>query len=259
LHLLQNCPKRRREKRESVFGKTPRQFRNLKRRAVSKKPPGAVSRSADEGGQTMKTVDDLIAGYRRFRAGIYAEQVQLYRQLGEGQDPDVMLIACADSRAEPSDIFNAAPGQMFVVRNVANLVPPYQPDGGLHGVSAALEFAVNVLKVRHIVVMGHGGCGGVAASLHGDRGLPIGEFVTPWVKLLDGARERVLGSGSVNPQFALELEGIETSIGNLMSFPWVASAVEAGELELHGAWFAIAHGELHWRNPKTHRFEVVAP
>ena len=207
----------------------------------------------------MKTVDDLIAGYRRFRAGVYAEQAQLYRELGEGQDPDVMLIACADSRAEPSDIFNAAPGQMFVVRNVANLVPPYKPDGGLHGVSAALEFAVNVLKVRHIVVMGHGGCGGVTASLTESKSALIGEFVAPWVKLLDAARARVMDSGSLNPQFALELEGIETSLENLMSFPWVAEAVDAGKLELHGAWFAIKHGELHWRNPASRRFEIVAP
>ncbi len=207
----------------------------------------------------MKTVDDLIAGYRRFRAGVYAEQAQLYRELGEGQDPDVMLIACADSRAEPSDIFNAAPGQMFVVRNVANLVPPYKPDGGLHGVSAALEFAVNVLKVRHIVVMGHGGCGGITASLTQSKSPLIGEFVAPWVKLLDDARARVMDSGSLNPQFALELEGIETSLENLMSFPWVAEAVAAGKLELHGAWFAIKHGELHWRNPASRRFEIVAP
>jgi carbonic anhydrase len=207
----------------------------------------------------MKTVDDLIAGYRRFRAGVYAEQAQLYRELGEGQDPDVMLIACADSRAEPSDIFNAAPGQMFVVRNVANLVPPYKPDGGLHGVSAGLEFAVNVLKVRHIVVMGHGGCGGVTASLTESKSALIGEFVAPWVKLLDAARARVMDSGSLNPQFALELEGIETSLENLMSFPWVAEAVAAGKLDLHGAWFAIKHGELHWRNPASRRFEIVAP
>lgn len=207
----------------------------------------------------MKTVDDLIAGYRRFRAGVYAEQAQLYKELGEGQDPDVMLIACADSRAEPSDIFNAAPGQMFVVRNVANLVPPYNPDGGLHGVSAALEFAVRVLKVRHIVVMGHGGCGGVTASLTESKSALIGEFVAPWVKLLEAARARVMESGSLNPQFALELEGIESSLENLMSFPWVAKAVAAGDLELHGAWFAIKHGELHWRNPKTRRFEIVAP
>jgi len=207
----------------------------------------------------MKTVDEMIAGYRRFRAGVYAEQADLYRQLGEGQDPDIMLIACADSRAEPSDIFNAAPGQMFVVRNVANLVPPYQPNGGLHGVSAALEFAVNILKVKIIVVMGHGGCGGITASLTKNDSPLIGEFVAPWVKLLDSARERVIASNPVNPQFALELEGIETSIENLMTFPFVREKVEAGTLAIYGAWFAIRHGELHWRNARTGRFEIVAP
>ena len=206
----------------------------------------------------MESIDDLISGYRRFRAGAYAEQASLYRELGEGQDPNIMLIACADSRAEPSDIFNAAPGQLFVVRNVANLVPPYQPDGGLHGVSAALEYAVNVLQVENIVVMGHGGCGGIAASLDGQGNPAIGEFVTPWVSLLETARERVVESGSINPQFALELEGIEVSLQNLLSFPFVSEAVKAGKLSLHGAWFAIVHGELHWRNAKTGRFEVVS-
>jgi carbonic anhydrase len=205
----------------------------------------------------MKSIEELIEGYRRFRGGVYSEQAALYRELGEGQSPAIMLIACADSRAEPSDIFSAAPGQLFVVRNVANLVPPYMPDGKLHGVSSALEYAVNVLKVQHIVVMGHGGCGGVQASLAGGDNPLIGEFVTPWVSLLDQARDRVLESGSINPQFSLELEGIETSLKNLMSFPFVEKAVSAGELELHGAWFAIKHGELHWRNAKTGRFEVV--
>lgn len=107
--------------------------------------------------------------------------------------------------------------------------------------------------------MGHGGCGGVTASLIESKSPLIGEFVTPWVKLLEAARARVMESGSLNPQFALELEGIETSLENLMSFPWVAEAVAGGDLELHGAWFAIKHGELHWRNPKTRRFEIVAP
>jgi len=207
----------------------------------------------------MRTIEQLIEGYLRFRAGVYAQQAALYRELGEGQSPAIMLIACADSRAEPSDIFAAAPGQLFVVRNVANLVPPYMPDGKLHGVSAALEYAVNVLKVEHIVVMGHGGCGGIQASLAGGGNPDIGEFVTPWVSLLDEARQRVLESDPINPQYALELEGIESSLGNLMSFPFVQRAVEAGTLTLHGAWFAIKHGELHWRNGKTGRFEIVAP
>ncbi len=205
----------------------------------------------------MISIIDLFEGYRRFRAGAYATQAELYRRLGEGQSPKIMLIACADSRAEPSDIFNAAPGELFVVRNVANLVPPYQPDGGLHGVSAALEFAVKALKVEHIVVLGHGGCGGVTAALNG-AGPTLGEFVKPWVSLLDAARARVVASQSVNPQFALELEGIESSLQNLCTFPFVNDAIAAGCLSLHGAWFAIRHGELHWRNAETGRFEMIA-
>jgi len=237
---------------------------------------------------TMDGPEDMVAGYRRFRASTYKRQVSLYRELGLGQEPKVMLIACADSRADPSAIFDAAPGQLFVVRNVANLVPPYEPNGvGVHGVSAALEYAVTVLKVlcinaepvlsfsatrvplialialicvinysaaaqylhiyqvRHIVVMGHGGCGGVAASLAGGE---CGEFIGPWVRLLTPARDRVLCSGSWNPQYALELEGIDTSLANLMTFPFVREAVAERGLAIHGAWFAIHHGELHWRN-----------
>ena len=113
----------------------------------------------------MRTPEDLKNGYRAFRRGVYKHHANLYEELGRGQDPDIMIIACADSRAEPADIFNAAPGQLFVVRNVANLVPPYETGGGQHGVSAALEFAVTALEVEHIVIMGHGGCGGVQASL----------------------------------------------------------------------------------------------
>jgi len=205
----------------------------------------------------MHSLDDLLAGYRQFRAGGYQRDKDLYEALGEGQDPDVMLIGCADSRADPSDIFNAAPGQMFVVRNVANLVPPYQPDDRLHGVSAALEFAVTALKVKYIVVMGHGGCGGVAASLAAEQSGPVGQFIAPWVRLLDAARAKVLARKPEDVQLALEQEGVATSLANLMTFPFVAEAVERGDLELHGAWFAIKHGELHWRNAETGGFEKV--
>jgi carbonic anhydrase len=205
----------------------------------------------------MKSIEELIEGYRRFRGGVYSEQAALYRELGEGQSPAIMLIACADSRAEPSDIFSAAPGQLFVVRNVANLVPPYMPDGKLHGVSSALEYAVNVLKVQHIVVMGHGGCGGVQASLAGGDNPLIGEFVTPWVSLLDQARDRVLESGSINPQFSLEL-------GRNRNLPQ-----ESDELPLRGksrqcgragaAWRVVC--DQAWRTAlaerETGRFEVV--
>jgi carbonic anhydrase len=209
----------------------------------------------------MNSAVDLIAGYRRFRTGVYAKQATSYRELGMGsQTPQIMMIACADSRVDPSSIFDAGPGQLFVVRNVANLVPPYEPGAqGLHGVSAALEYAVNALRVPHIVVMGHGGCGGVSAALDPRALVANGcsEFVGPWVAMLNDAKQKVLASGSFNPQHALELEGIDVSLANLLSFPFVRTAVEKGALTLHGAWFAIHHGELHWRNQATGRFEVV--
>lgn len=205
----------------------------------------------------MKSISELLKGYRDFRDGPYQQQAELYETLGKGQSPKIMIIACADSRAEPAEIFHAAPGQLFVVRNVANLVPPYEETEGLHGVSAALEFAVGALKVEHIVVMGHGGCGGVNASLSAADDRPIGQFVGPWVQLLDSARDSVLRSGSDDPQTDLEHAGVGASIENLMSFPFVREAVDAGTLQLHGAWFAIALGELHWRDNKTGTFEKV--
>jgi carbonic anhydrase len=188
---------------------------------------------------------DLIHGYQRFRSNTYANQVTDYRELGMGaQHPAILIIACADSRADPSAIFDAGPGQLFVIRNVANLVPPYEKNDGLkgyhHGVSAALEYAVTVLKVRHVVVMGHGGCGGISASLSSDRGdapdASMGFFIGPWVSMLSACRDKVLDSGSFNPQYALELEGIEMSLENLRTFSFVEQAVQAGSLELHGAW-----------------------
>ena len=207
----------------------------------------------------MKTPQDLLAGYRRFRSGSYKEHAARFEALDGGQNPDVMLIACCDSRAEPAQIFDAAPGELFVVRNVANLVPPCEDDGGRHGVSAALEFAITSLEVEHVVVMGHGGCGGVAASLAAAEKGPVGQFIAPWVNLLDEARDRVLASGTASAQRALEFEGITQSLVNLMSFPFVAERVEAGKLHLHGAWFAIFSGELYWRHQLTGKFELVSP
>lgn len=205
----------------------------------------------------MQTIEQMLDGYRAFRAGAYQRQAELYSELGEGQSPKIMIIGCADSRAEPADIFNAAPGQLFVVRNVANLVPPYEETEGLHGVSAALEFAVTALEIEHIVVMGHGGCGGVQACLSAAVDKPIGQFIAPWVQLLNPARDAVLGAGSEDPQTDLEHAGVGTSIENLMTFPFVRDAVDAGRLQLHGAWFAIALGELHWRDKNTGEFTAI--
>ncbi|MBF33831.1 MAG: carbonate dehydratase [Hyphomonadaceae bacterium] len=205
----------------------------------------------------MRSPEEMIEGYRSFRRGIYKEQAQLYETLAAGQNPNVMLIGCADSRAEPSDIFNAAPGQLFVVRNVANLVPPYETGGGQHGVSAALEFAVTALEVEHIVIMGHGGCGGVQASLSAADDKPVGQFIAPWVELLNQARDKVLAEKPDDLQTALEFAGVDTSLRNLMTFPFVAERVKAGKLHLHGARFAIALGQLYWRSADTGKFELI--
>ncbi len=203
---------------------------------------------------------DLIAGYRRFRANRYREARDLFRRLRDGQEPATMIIACADSRADPAMIFDAAPGELFTVRNVAALVPPYDESGGLHGVSAALEFAVTRLKVKQIVVMGHGGCGGIAASLAAAADRPVGRFIAPWVELAADARDAVLRDESVprsDWQEAVEHNAVGLSLRNLTSFPFVRSALESGELKMDGAWFSIGKGELHWRDPTTGQFSVV--
>lgn len=205
---------------------------------------------------------DLLAGYRRFRAGRYRETSDLFHRLRHGQKPATMILACADSRADPAMIFDAAPGELFTVRNVAALAPPYDPAGGLHGVSAALEFAVTALRVKQIVVMGHGGCGGIAASLAAAEDRPVGQFIAPWVEIAAPARDAVLADASIAPadrQEALEHGAVGQSLDNLLSFPFVRSAVEAGLLALHGAWFSIARGALHWRDPQTGAFSLVEP
>lgn len=201
----------------------------------------------------------LIDGYRQFRATRYPEEAARYAGLAEGQAPKTMIIGCADSRVDPATIFGVAPGELFIVRNVANLVPPcVAPSASLHGTSAALEFAVDSLRVENIVVMGHGGCGGIAASLAEAEDRPIGQFITPWVSLLKGVRDEMLATAPDDPQTALEHSGIRQSLENLMSFPFIADAVTEGRLSLHGAWFAIGLGELHWLNGTTGHFETIA-
>lgn len=204
---------------------------------------------------------DLIAGYRRFRAHRYREARDLFYRLRDGQEPATMILACADSRADPAMIFDAAPGELFTVRNVAALAPPYDESGGLHGVSAALEFAVTRLKVKQIVVMGHGGCGGVTASLAAAADRPVGKFIAPWVELMADARDAVLGNEAVprsDWQEAVEHGAVGQSLKNLMTFPFVRAAVECGDLAMNGAWFSIGKGELHWRDEATGAFSVVA-
>jgi len=198
----------------------------------------------------------LLNGYQRFRAGRYDLERRRWETLAEGQSPPVMIIGCCDSRVDPATIFDTEPGQAFILRNVANLVPPFEQGSGLHGVSAALEFGVTHLNVRHIVVVGHGACGGIAAAL-GGHGDPDRNFIDRWIALLDPAVERVRTSNPDDPQWALELEGVKTSLTNLRSFPFVAEREAAGELQLHGCHFAIAEGRLWELDERTGEFHVI--
>lgn len=198
----------------------------------------------------MNIPKTLLDGYKQFQNTQLAGQAALYRQLAEGQNPKIMLIGCADSRVDPSAIFSAAPGQLFTVRNVANLTPPYEENVGYHGTSAAIEFAVQFLQVEHIVVMGHGQCGGIAASLAAANSRPTGKFIAPWVDMIAETRDAVLtenpGASPEKLQNALEFAAIRHSLRNLQSFPFIESAIAEKRLQLHGAWFAIASGELRW-------------
>jgi carbonic anhydrase len=204
--------------------------------------------------------DRLLAGYRNFMAGRYATETQRYRALAkDGQAPETMVIACCDSRAAPEAIFDAGPGELFVVRNVANLMPPYAPDGQYHSTSAALEFAVQSLKVKNIVVMGHGRCGGVRAALApATEPLSPGDFIGKWMSLLAPAAEAVSGSTLMTAgerQTALERISIRHSIANLRTFPCVKILEGKGRLTLSGAWFDISTGELWVMNRETGDFE----
>ena len=188
----------------------------------------------------------------------YAREQDRYRALAQGgPSAPVMIIACCDSRAAPETVFNAGPGELFVLRNVANLVPPYEPGGGQHGTSAAIEFAVNSVGVQHIVVMGHGRCGGIRAAL-GDSGpLAPGDFIGKWMGLLRPVTEEVAKYTILTEQerhTALERLSIRNSIRNLRTFPYVQQLEAEGRLEVHGAWFDIHSGELWLMDPETGDF-----
>lgn len=195
----------------------------------------------------MTDFSNLIEGYRRFHQGDWSRQRTRWSELAEGQEPKLMVIACSDSRVDPSQIFDTSPGEMFVVRNIANLVPPFERGGGRHGVSAALEFAVTQLEVPEIVVLGHGQCGGIAASLSRRfEGAPLGQggFIAHWVDLLDEARDRIVAEHGDDAHTAMEYEAVRVSLANLRTFPCIAEREQAGRLRLHGAHFAIADGIL---------------
>ena len=199
----------------------------------------------------MTRFTNLVDGYRRFRSNEWKSERERWVELAEGQSPKVMVLACSDSRVEPAIIFDARPGEMFVVRNVAALSPPYETTPGHHGVSAALEFAVTQLEVEEVIVLGHGSCGGCAASLTGQfDGAPhgAGHFIASWVSLLDEARNSVLSNHDELDQEAfteMELRAIQVSLANLRTFPFVAEREKAAKLTLHGCHFSIVDGKLY--------------
>jgi carbonic anhydrase len=199
----------------------------------------------------------LVEGYHRFRGDAYPKQKARFDALAsDGQAPPVMIISCCDSRVDPATVFDTVPGQVFALRNVANLVPPYETGGGLHGVSAAIEFGVLGLEVRHIVVLGHAQCGGIKASLEGgDLGEPGHSFIDGWVDIVSEARDRVIARNPPDLQRALELEAIKVSLTNLRGFPFIGDREKSGLLQLHGAYFGIADGVLHVLNEATGLFE----
>jgi carbonic anhydrase len=205
----------------------------------------------------MSLPQRLRDGYGAFRSGRLPTEQSRYRDLAErGQAPATMVVGCCDSRVSPEVIFDAGPGELFVVRNVANLVPPYAPDGAYHGVSAALEYAVTVLRVQHIVVLGHARCGGIQAYANN---APPGDFIGKWTSLLAPAaasmRSRADAPGSY--LMRLELASVRVSIENLMTFPFIRGACERGTLALHGAYFDVASGELSVFDPVAGRFVAV--
>ena len=195
----------------------------------------------------MKPPKFLIEGYERFRASGRPGKI---RTLAGGQAPRVMVIACSDSRVHPATIFDADPGEIFMVRNVANIVPTRQTGSGYHGTSAALEFAVNSLKIKHIIVLGHSGCGGVQASLARGEDHPVGDFIGPRVEMMDGIRDQICsahqGASQSELQTRLEKANVRQSLENLLTFPFIEQAAAPGGLTLLGAWFDIETGDLDW-------------
>jgi carbonic anhydrase len=211
----------------------------------------------------MPYLTQLIEGYRRFRDTDWQHERERWSELAEGQSPQVMILSCADSRVDPAQIFDARPGEMFVVRNIAGLAPPYETSTGYHGVSAALEFAVTQLKVSEILVMGHGLCGGCAAALSGqfdDSDHGEGHFIADWVRMLSGARDQVRARHpELDPEAYtdMEREAVKVSLANLRTFPWIAEREQQGLLKLHGGHFSIAEGRLYLLDEAEENFHPV--
>ncbi len=210
----------------------------------------------------MEFPQRLVDGYHAFRNTRLRVEQERFRELAEtGQQPEIMVIGCCDSRVSPEVIFNARPGELFVLRNVANLVPPYSPSGLAHGVSAALEFAVQSLQVKHIVVLGHARCGGIRAFAQQDAPLSPGDFIGKWMSLIEPAAAKV-GQRENRPlaDYLTHLEQASAvkTLDNLMTFPWIVAPVQSQRLQLHAAYFDVATGLLSVRDAKLEAFVPIA-
>ena len=210
---------------------------------------------------TMTFPQRLIDGYNAFAGDRLQREQNRYRELAErGQSPQFMVIGCCDSRVSPEVIFDARPGELFVVRNVANLIPPYSPDGAYHGVSAALEFGVGALRVKHIVVLGHAHCGGVRAYAEEHAPLSPGDFIGRWMSLLAPAAKKVGARGDATAADylkRLEQASVINSLDNLMTFPRLAKLIEKGKIATHGAYFGVATGDLSVLDRASGQFKPI--
>ena len=209
-------------------------------------------------------IADFVAGFERFRAKHFADDTALFARLRQGQNPSALVISCCDSRADPGMLLGAGPGDIFVVRNVANLVPPYGDGSQMPGIRADIEFAVKSLNVEHIIILGHSGCGGIRALMDGE-GITSDnfEFIGKWVGIARPVRERVLREMADRPEAeqirACEHGAIAQTLENLMTFPWIRERVERGKLELHGWYFDIDAGDLLGYSPQHNHFVSLAP
>ncbi len=209
----------------------------------------------------MKDIERFITGFRHFQKDYFGPEGSRFEPLKQGQSPKTMIIGCSDSRVDPAILTNCAPGDIFTVRNVANLVPPFEKSGGLHGVSAALEFAVCHLKVEHIIVLGHSQCGGINALMAGSCGCKGDSFISSWMSIAASARERVLAElpdkDAKLQQRAAEKAAILLSLENLRTFPWIDQQVADSTLSLHGWYFDLDAGELYEYRPISGLFHKI--
>ena len=192
--------------------------------------------------------EKLITGYRRFRAGFFQRNRERLEELARRQTPEIAMVSCCDSRVDPTILFDAEPGEIFVIRNVANLVPPFETEGHYHGTSAALEFAVTCLKVKQLVVLGHANCGGIRALMENDASIKSDGFIDSWMQIAAPAKKEVLARSDLDtPELrtnACEKAAVQYSLYNLMSYPWVRRRVENGDLVLIGWYYDLRSGEI---------------